>query len=56
VSKAAAFVGKAERSDSVPLSWLTLGNQLGSDQIYEEDLALRIKTKYALSLFFDSGI
>jgi len=27
------------------LRWLTLGNQLGADQIYEEDLALRIKSK-----------
>ncbi|GLB33550.1 putative MT-A70-domain-containing protein [Lyophyllum shimeji] len=26
--------------------WLTLGNQLGADQIYEEDLAARIKAKY----------
>ncbi|KAF9563726.1 MT-A70-domain-containing protein [Agrocybe pediades] len=26
--------------------WLTLGNQLGHDQIYEEDLAARIKAKY----------
>lgn len=26
--------------------WLTLGNQLGSDQIYEEDLATRIKARY----------
>ncbi|KAF9816297.1 hypothetical protein IEO21_04162 [Rhodonia placenta] len=28
--------------------WLTLGNQLGPDQIYEEDLAARIKARYAL--------
>ncbi|KAI9574882.1 MT-A70-domain-containing protein [Boletus coccyginus] len=26
--------------------WLTLGNQLGPDQIYEEDLAARIKSRY----------
>jgi len=26
--------------------WLTLGNQLGPDQIYEEDLASRIKARY----------
>ncbi|KAG1755982.1 MT-A70-domain-containing protein [Suillus lakei] len=26
--------------------WLTLGNQLGQDQIYEEDLAARIKARY----------
>ncbi|KAF8076128.1 MT-A70-domain-containing protein [Lyophyllum atratum] len=26
--------------------WLTLGNQLGADQIYEEDLVTRIKAKY----------
>lgn len=25
--------------------WLTLGNQLGADQIYEEDLAERIKAR-----------
>lgn len=26
-------------------SWLTLGNQLGGDQIFEEDLATRIRTR-----------
>ncbi|KAI0370210.1 MT-A70-domain-containing protein [Pilatotrama ljubarskyi] len=26
--------------------WLTLGNQLGPDQIYEEDLRVRIKARY----------
>ncbi|KAH8106258.1 MT-A70-domain-containing protein [Cristinia sonorae] len=26
--------------------WLTLGNQLGADQIFEEDLAARIKARY----------
>ncbi|KAG1753775.1 MT-A70-domain-containing protein [Suillus paluster] len=26
--------------------WLTLGNQLGQDQVYEEDLAARIKARY----------
>ncbi|KAM5535699.1 hypothetical protein V8D89_010686 [Ganoderma adspersum] len=26
--------------------WLTLGNQLGADQIYEEDLRARIKARY----------
>ncbi|KAG9317276.1 MT-A70-domain-containing protein [Chiua virens] len=26
--------------------WLTLGNQLGPDQIFEEDLAVRIKARY----------
>ncbi|KAJ7507511.1 MT-A70-domain-containing protein [Mycena galericulata] len=26
--------------------WLTLGNQLGPDQVHEEDLAARIKAKY----------
>ncbi|KAH7887995.1 MT-A70-domain-containing protein [Phlebopus sp. FC_14] len=26
--------------------WLTLGNQLGPDQVYEEDLASRIKVRY----------
>ncbi|KAJ7095151.1 MT-A70-domain-containing protein [Mycena belliarum] len=26
--------------------WITLGNQLGPDQIYEDDLAARIKAKY----------
>ncbi|KAG6837989.1 hypothetical protein H0H93_008383 [Arthromyces matolae] len=26
--------------------WLTLGNQLGPDQIYEEDLAARIRARY----------
>ncbi|KAH9943116.1 MT-A70-domain-containing protein [Epithele typhae] len=26
--------------------WLTLGNQLGADQIYEEDMRARIKAKY----------
>jgi hypothetical protein len=33
--------------------WLTLGNQLGpADQIYEEDLAARIKAKWVLFLSF----
>jgi len=31
--------------------WLTLGNQLGGDQIYEEDLATRIKARCALLLY-----
>ncbi|KAF8974627.1 MT-A70-domain-containing protein [Flammula alnicola] len=31
--------------------WLTLGNQLGPDQIYEEDLALRIKAKYVYNSY-----
>ncbi|KIP12882.1 hypothetical protein PHLGIDRAFT_97634 [Phlebiopsis gigantea 11061_1 CR5-6] len=26
--------------------WLTLGNQLGADQIFEEDLAARVKARY----------
>ncbi|KAH9963138.1 MT-A70-domain-containing protein [Russula dissimulans] len=30
--------------------WLTLGNQLGGDQIYEEDLATRIKARCVLLL------
>jgi N6-adenosine-specific RNA methylase IME4 len=30
--------------------WLTLGNQLGGDEIYEEDLAVRIKARYVLLL------
>lgn len=29
--------------------WLTLGNQLGPDQIYEEDLAVRIKARWVFS-------
>jgi mRNA (2'-O-methyladenosine-N6-)-methyltransferase len=33
------------RKHNVRPGWLTLGNQLGSDQIYEEDLALRIESK-----------
>jgi hypothetical protein len=32
--------------------WLTLGNQLGPDQIYEEDLAARIKAKCVLRCGF----
>ena len=35
--------------------WLTLGNQLGGDQIYEEDLATRIKARCAL-LVYGRGI
>ncbi|KAG6903363.1 hypothetical protein C0995_013116 [Termitomyces sp. Mi166 len=35
---------------SVNIRWLTLGNQLGPDQIYEEDLAARIKAKYVIYL------
>ncbi|KAJ3733415.1 MT-A70-domain-containing protein [Lentinula guzmanii] len=34
------------RRHNVRPGWLTLGNQLGPDQIYEEDLAKRIKAKY----------
>jgi hypothetical protein len=30
--------------------WLTLGNQLGPDQIYEEELAARIKARSAVPL------
>jgi len=30
---------------TIPYRWLTLGNQLVRDQIYEEDLAMRIKAK-----------
>ncbi|KAF8901684.1 MT-A70-domain-containing protein [Gymnopilus junonius] len=33
------------RKHNVRPGWLTLGNQLGPDQIYEEDLALRVKAK-----------
>ncbi|EKM59733.1 uncharacterized protein PHACADRAFT_88183 [Phanerochaete carnosa HHB-10118-sp] len=35
------------RKHNTRSGWLTLGNQLGGDQIYEEDLATRIKTRYA---------
>ncbi|KAG8218450.1 MT-A70-domain-containing protein [Butyriboletus roseoflavus] len=35
--------------------WLTLGNQLGPDQIYEEDLAARIKARYPERLLGTSG-
>ncbi|KAF8211379.1 MT-A70-domain-containing protein [Mycena galopus ATCC 62051] len=34
------------RKHNTRAGWLTLGNQLGPDQIYEEDLAARIKAKY----------
>ena len=33
------------RSHNTRPGWLTLGNQLGADQIYEEDLAARIKAR-----------
>jgi len=36
---------------SLSSRWLTLGNQLGPDQIYEEDLAMRVKAKYAVIEF-----
>ncbi|KAI0939561.1 hypothetical protein AcV5_000939 [Taiwanofungus camphoratus] len=32
--------------------WLTLGNQLGTDQIYEEDLAARIKARCGIHSVF----
>lgn len=35
--------------------WLTLGNQLGQDQIYEEDLAARIKARYPERFMSVSG-
>lgn len=34
------------RKHNVRPGWLTLGNQLGGDQIFEEDLAARIKARY----------
>ncbi|TDL29263.1 MT-A70-domain-containing protein [Rickenella mellea] len=34
------------RKHNARAGWLTLGNQLGHDQIYEEDLKARIKAKY----------
>ncbi|PPQ95481.1 hypothetical protein CVT26_008509 [Gymnopilus dilepis] len=34
------------RKHNVRPGWLTLGNQLGPDQIFEEDLAARVKAKY----------
>ncbi|KAI0092838.1 MT-A70-domain-containing protein [Irpex rosettiformis] len=34
------------RSHNTRPGWLTLGNQLGADQIFEEDLAARIKARY----------
>lgn len=33
------------RSHNTRPGWLTLGNQLGADQIFEEDLAARIKAR-----------
>ncbi|KAF9247026.1 MT-A70-domain-containing protein [Melanogaster broomeanus] len=35
--------------------WLTLGNQLGPDQIYEDDLAARIKARYPERVIGMSG-
>lgn len=32
--------------------WLTLGNQLGPDQIFEEELAARIKARCVVSVYF----
>lgn len=39
---------RLNRMSLIPIvqRWLTLGNQLGPDQIYEEDLAARIKARY----------
>ncbi|KAF9078675.1 MT-A70-domain-containing protein [Rhodocollybia butyracea] len=34
------------RKHNVRPGWLTLGNQLGPDQIYEEELVKRVKAKY----------
>ncbi|KDQ64738.1 hypothetical protein JAAARDRAFT_52683 [Jaapia argillacea MUCL 33604] len=34
------------RKHNTRAGWLTLGNQLGADQIFEEDLAARIKARY----------
>ncbi|KAG6378531.1 MT-A70-domain-containing protein [Boletus reticuloceps] len=36
--------------------WLTLGNQLGPDQIYEDDLASRIKARYPERLLGTPGV
>jgi mRNA m6A methyltransferase catalytic subunit len=38
------------------LRWLTLGNQLGADQIYEDDMAERIKARRVTVIVFLSGI
>ncbi|KAJ6629237.1 MT-A70-domain-containing protein [Mycena sp. CBHHK59/15] len=40
------------RRHNTRAGWLTLGNQLGPDQIYEEDLAARIRAKYFFCVFF----
>jgi mRNA (2'-O-methyladenosine-N6-)-methyltransferase len=39
------------RKHNTRAGWLTLGNQLGPDQIYEEDLAARIKAKCVSGLY-----
>ncbi|KAI6034082.1 MT-A70-domain-containing protein [Pisolithus microcarpus] len=38
--------GLIERIITTRPGWLTLGNQLGPDQIFEEDLAARIRARY----------
>jgi hypothetical protein len=38
------------------LRWLTLGNQLGADQIYEDDMAERIKARRVTVIVSLSGI
>ncbi|KAG2158934.1 MT-A70-domain-containing protein [Suillus bovinus] len=43
------------RKHNTRSGWLTLGNQLGQDQIYEEDLAARIKTRYPERFMSVSG-
>ncbi|KAG2740449.1 MT-A70-domain-containing protein [Suillus brevipes Sb2] len=43
------------RKHNTRSGWLTLGNQLGQDQIYEEDLAARIKARYPERFMSVSG-
>jgi hypothetical protein len=45
VSRSWAGIAGENGSSLWFVRWLTLGNQLGADQIYEEDMAERIKAR-----------
>lgn len=41
-------LGRETELSDLDSRWLTLGNQLGNDQIFEEDMAARINERCAL--------
>ena len=52
VDRGSVLVG---RMAQLFVRWLTLGNQLGADQIYEDDMAERIKARWITVIICLSG-